>query len=176
MSPRCPPASGPAPAVAPSRVPPHSCSGAPAGEPAQARAQAPRHPRRARHRRPWGAVVLAGALAGCGGGVSLGIGIGWGDDDDPPRVALSASAATVPPGGGFTLWVDARDDGVVEQVDFFEVLPDGSRRWLRDDGVAPYELVLQAPVSPGVWRYQAVAYDNWGQRGYSEVLTITVQP
>lgn len=122
-------------------------------------------------------AAAACLLAACGGGISWGIGIGIGDDDDDaPRVSLSVQPAVVAPGGTFTLVADARDDGGVEQVDFFEVLPDGSRRFLREDTQRPHELVLQAPAAGGQWRYQAIAYDTWGQRGYSEVVTVTVQP
>lgn len=122
------------------------------------------------------AALLAVSLAACGDGVSLGIGIGIGDDDDAPRVSLFANPGVVPPGGTFILTADARDDGFVEQVDFFEVLPDGSRRLLHNDLHRPFELVLQAPLMAGQWQYQAVAYDNWGQRGYSPVIVVTVQP
>src|SRR5690606_5731617 len=69
------------------------------------------------------AAVLA--LAGCGGGIWVGIGD---DFDDPPAVSLTASSTQAPAGAGIRLIAAAADDDGIDVVEFYRYDGSGVRR------------------------------------------------
>lgn len=125
--------------------------------------------------RPW-AAALALALAGCGGGLYIGIGDG-GDFDDPPSVALTASATSLRGGQPLTLAAAASDDFGIDSVAFYRIEADGQFTRLGSDGQPPYtwDTVLPGAAPGTVVRYFARAQDSGGQRTDSAPVEVTVQ-
>lgn len=122
------------------------------------------------------AVLAACGLAGCGGGIYLGL--GYGDDlDQPPGVALTASASEALPGATVRLAAAATDDFGVDEVQFLRRHDDGSDSALGSDGNAPYELDIAVPAVPAgtVLRYLARAVDGARQSTDSTLVSITVR-
>jgi hypothetical protein len=121
-------------------------------------------------------LVLAIVLAGCGGGLYLGIG-GGSDGDQPPTVALAASASEGLPGAVVRLVAAATDDFGVDQVTFLRREANGADTVLATDTAEPYQLDITLPGAPActVLRYLARARDDAGQSGDSIVLEITVR-
>lgn len=122
-----------------------------------------------------GALLAASAalLAGCGGGVVIGIG----PDDDPPSVSLAASGTGAPPGGSVHLNAQASDDDYVLEVIFYRLDPGGGTTRLCIDTVASYD--CSGPIPAHAQRGSTVgffarAYDSVGQARDSAVLSITV--
>lgn len=117
------------------------------------------------------AAVLA--LAGCGGGIWVGIGD---DFDDPPAVSLTASSTQAPAGAGIRLIAAAADDDGIDVVEFYRYDGSGVRR-LGSDLQSPYELAVTVPSDGrGVLRVFARAYDFNGNAADSEVLSIAITP
>ena len=115
-------------------------------------------------------------LAGCGGGIY--IGLGYGDDlDQPPAVALTASASEALPGATVRLAAAATDDFGVDEVQFMRRNDDGSDSALGSDGSAPYQLDITVPAVPAgtVLRYLARAVDRARQSTDSSLVSITVR-
>ncbi|MBL8319168.1 MAG: hypothetical protein JNJ42_12225 [Burkholderiaceae bacterium] len=115
-------------------------------------------------------------LAGCGGGIYLGL--GWGDDLDlPPSVALTASVTEALPGATVRLAAAATDDFGIDQVIFLRREDDGSDTSIGSDGAEPYSLDIAIPAVPAgtVLRYYAQAVDGAQQRSNSELVSITVR-
>jgi hypothetical protein len=114
------------------------------------------------------ALVSAFALAGCGGGISIGLTYGFGDDLEgtPPSVSIAAPAGPVQAGQVITLVAAAfyRVDGVGTTL-------------LGSDGSAPYEWSTVVPTD-GRTTLQVFAHalDNSGQRSDSQVVSVTVVP
>jgi hypothetical protein len=115
-------------------------------------------------------------VAGCGGGIYLGL--GWGDDLDlPPSVALTASVTEALPGATVRLAAAATDDFGIDEVIFLQREDDGSDTSLGTDGSEPYALDTTVPaVAAGtVLRYYAQAVDGARQRSSSALVSITVR-
>ncbi len=120
-----------------------------------------------------GVLLAAALLAGCGGGVSIGIGIG--EDDDPPRVSLVVSPTQAVPGQTVTLLADARDDFGVDYVAFYQVLPSGGARRLDIVFVPPYQLSVVLPADAlNPTQFFARAVDGANQFGDSALATVQV--
>ena len=119
-------------------------------------------------RRRAGLVLAAALLAGCGGGISIGIG----PDDDPPRVTLAVSHLQAAPGQLLTLLANASDDYGVCCVDFFQVLSPGGRLvYLDTVRRPPYQLTVQLPLdAQDPTQFLARAVDEGGQWAESTVL------
>jgi hypothetical protein len=113
-------------------------------------------------------------MAGCGGGVFLGIGD---VNDQPPSVALTSSAAEAPAGTSVRLAAAASDDFGVDSVAFYREEAGGPPTLLATDVRPPYQVdtALPASATGTVWRYFARAFDGAGQHGDSAAVEITVR-
>lgn len=121
------------------------------------------------------ALMLTAALAGCGGG--LFIGVEFGDDDfGPPDVSLAAGQTTVRAGDTLRVVAAAADENGIDSVAFFRL--DGNTEvLLGSDGAAPYEWDLVVPADGrSTLRLFARATDGFGSRGDSALLTLAVTP
>jgi hypothetical protein len=114
----------------------------------------------------------AGAsLAGCGVGVSIGIG----PNDDPPNVSLAAAPSSAAPGERIGLVAAASDDYVVREVMFYRVDAGGSTLLGRDSS-APYAVETSLPAgATGEVRYFARAVDDAGQGADSQEVVVSVR-
>jgi hypothetical protein len=122
-------------------------------------------------------LCLASAmLAGCGGGLFLGVELG-GFGDQPPSVALSAAVGEAAAGDSVRLAAAASDDFGVDSVVFYRQEAIGPATLLASDTRPPYQIDTLIPASPPgtVWRYFARAFDGAGQHSDSEVVEITVR-
>ena len=122
------------------------------------------------------AVVCAMLLAGCGGGLFIGVELG-GPNDQPPSVALTAAVDQAPAGAAVRLAAAATDDFGVDAVSFYRQESTGPATLLGTDNLQPYQFDTTTPASPvgTVWRYFARAVDGAGQRSDSAVVEITVR-
>jgi hypothetical protein len=124
------------------------------------------------------ARVLAAAslaLAGCGGGIVIGLGSGY--DDFPPDVSLVINVDRAFAGDVLRLSAAASDDYGVDAVEFYRIEPGGSRTFLGADGRAPWTLDTPMPdviTSSGgnVARYIASAVDGAGQISDSTIVAV----
>jgi Bacterial Ig domain len=114
-------------------------------------------------------LVTALTLAGCGGGVYIGID---GSSDSPPDVQLSVTQSA---NNNVTLRADAWDDYAVRSVQFW--YDDGvspTSLLLYEDHSWPYEVATNIPRTPsGRVSYLARAIDDAGQTastGWTTVL------
>jgi hypothetical protein len=123
-------------------------------------------------------LVAAGLLlvAGCGGGVFLGVQLGD-SGDQPPNVALSSAVTEAPAGASVRLVAAASDDFGVDAVAFYRQEAAGPSTLLANDPLSPYQTDTVIPASPvgTVWRYFARAFDGAGQHSDSAVVEITVR-
>lgn len=118
-------------------------------------------------------LAAAALLAGCGGGFYWSIG-----DGDEPDVELAASPDIVSSGDDFELQAAVSDGvGFIDEVRFYR-LQDGARALLGVDTQSPYRLTVTAPLvtSTTTVQYVAYAWDEFGNRGESRAVTVTVQP
>ena len=119
-------------------------------------------------------------LAGCGGGVWLGVCDGCDDDgdDDPPSVALVVSPAQARSGDTVRLAAAASDDFAVREVEFYRLDALGNGVRLDTDTVSPYELDTTIPTGSGgsTVRYFARAIDDRHQRTDSASASVSVLP
>jgi hypothetical protein len=116
-------------------------------------------------------LAAGAALAGCYGGISVGIG----PDDDPPNVSLAAAPSSAAPGERIGLVAAASDDYRVREVQFFRVDP-GGERLLGRDGNEPFALETTLPSAAGsLVRYFARAVDDAGQEADSQEVVVTVR-
>ena len=124
------------------------------------------------------ALVPAVALAGCGGGISIGLNYGFGDDLDgtPPSVSIAAPTGPLQAGQVITLVAAASDASGIDSVAFYRVDGPGTTL-LGSDGGAPYEWSTVVPTD-GRTTLQlfARALDNTGQRADSQIVSVTVVP
>jgi len=120
------------------------------------------------------AVVLA--LAGCGGGLWIGIGDdGFDGFDDPPSVNLAASPDAARAGDVVRLAAAASDDFAIDHVAFFRLESDGSSLLLGTDTSAPYQLDAAMPTtSATVVQFFARAVDDRNQASDSALVGVTV--
>lgn len=122
------------------------------------------------------AVVLAGALlAGCGGGVYVGAGVGIGDfRDDPPSVSLTSAQTSVPRGATVRLAAAASDDHGIDYVAFYRLDGRGTTS-LGSDGRAPYTWDAQMPNDAvGSVQFVARAVDIDGNTADSTAVIVDV--
>ncbi|MGR6807731.1 hypothetical protein ACU6VI_15710 [Sphaerotilus natans] len=127
------------------------------------------------------AALSAGALglSGCGGGVSVGVGIeaGYGSSHDaPPTVSMSLSTASGAGGTTVRLSASPRDDYAITQVDFEMVYPGGAVQHLGSVRRPPWVLDISLPYGTGgsVLSLRARAWDDAGQSGLSGWSGISV--
>ncbi len=124
-------------------------------------------------RRTVGTLLLTAtlALAGCGGGVYVGID---GTRDNPPSVTLNVSRASAFAGDRIALDADARDDYAVDYVEFW--YDDGSGRnpqLMARDYNWPYAVDTVMPATPyGGVSYQAIAVDDAGHATSTSWITV----
>ena len=119
------------------------------------------------------AAVLALLLAGCGGGVFIGIGD---DGDEPPSVSLVAAVEVASPGETVWLAAAASDDFCLDDVAFYRVAPGGGALLLGDDGSRPFEWDAVVPEDArGEVQFFARARDCAGQDTDSAVVTVQVR-
>ncbi|MDP4299776.1 hypothetical protein [Leptothrix discophora] len=124
-------------------------------------------------RRAVGALLLTAtlALAGCGGGVYVGID---GSSDSPPAVTLNVSRSQAYAGDRIALDADARDDYAIKYVEFW--YDDGSGRATQlmvRDYSWPYAVDTVMPATPyGGVSYSAIAVDDAGHATYTSWKTV----
>lgn len=113
-------------------------------------------------------------LAACGGGVSIGFGIGDDFDRSPPSVSLAASPGSVAPGQPVRLVAAAADENGIDVVGFFR-LDNGQPTPLGTVGRPPYELTVTAPNDGRtVLTLFARAIDNVGNRADSALVDVSI--
>lgn len=119
------------------------------------------------------AAALLALAAGCGGGLYVDLGYGYGPDD-PPNVELATSADVASPGDVVRLAAAASDDFEVDRVSFYRI--EGSRTVLLEtDRSHPWQLDTAIPAGAvGSVRYFARAVDDIGQGRDSAVVTIVI--
>ena len=122
-----------------------------------------------------GLWATAALLAGCGGG--LWIGIGGGDwDDGTPSVSIATASAVAVAGGTLRVVAAAAGDNGIDRVDFFRR---DSAGWsfLGSDFQVPYEWPVPVPADGrSMLELFARATDRAGQQADSEVLQVPVVP
>lgn len=131
---------------------------------------------RGRLRRRWTPLcwLACTALAGCGGGVSIGFGLGDSIDRSPPSVSLAAAPTSVAAGQPVRLIAAAADENGIDVVAFFR-LDNGQQQPLGTLGRAPYELTVNAPDDGRtVLTVFARAIDNFGNRADSALVNVAV--
>jgi hypothetical protein len=114
-------------------------------------------------RRTVGALLLTAtlALAGCGGGVYVGLG---GNNDNPPNVSLAVSPTSAFAGDTINLAAAASDDFRVDKVEFWYSDGNGNVLRLSTDFAAPYTSSDTMQVTrSGSTFYMARAFDDVGQ-------------
>jgi hypothetical protein len=126
-----------------------------------------------------GAAVIT-ALAGCGGGIVIGLGGGSdGSFDNPPSVSLVSDISLARSGDLVHLAAAASDDFGVDSVEFFRIDPDGRTFSLGSDGRTPFDWDASMPnalaFGGNFVRFYAVATDGAGQRSQRSTLITVVQ-
>jgi len=123
------------------------------------------------YRRALSLVALL-ALAGCGGGLWVGIGDGF---DDPPSVNLAASPNAARSGEPVRLAAAASDDFGIDHVAFFRLESDGSALLLGTDTAAPYQLDVAMPTTTAnMVQFFARAVDDRDQASDSALVGVSV--
>lgn len=122
---------------------------------------------------PVAALVFCLGLAGCGGGLYIGIG---GDTDEPPSVSLVVDRGSAPAGSVLTFTAAASDDFRVRAVTLYRRDATGDVL-IGTDEQSPYLWDTALPASStGQVGYYARAEDDIGQRADSAVVTVQVLP
>src|SRR4051812_31851729 len=121
-------------------------------------------------------LVAAALVAGCGGGISIGIGGDFGDDVPPP-VSVASAATTVRAGQAVRFIAAASDaDSGIDNVSFYR-LDGNSGILLGTDVSSPYEIETIAPADGRTsLTIFARAQDRDGNRADSLTVTIDVTP
>lgn len=131
-------------------------------------------PGAARRARAALALVAGLGLAACGGGVSIGFGVGDDFDRSPPSVSLAASPGSVALGQPVRLVAAAADENGIDVVGFFR-LDNGQPTPLGTVGRPPYELTVTAPNDGRtVLTLFARAIDNLGNRADSALVDVFI--
>jgi hypothetical protein len=117
-------------------------------------------------------ALLGSLLAGCGIGLSVGIG----SDGEDPYVELTTDATSVLAGGTVRVRAFADDPDGIDQVWFYRL--DGER-WteLADchDDTRPYECDVPVPDDGRVEvQIRARAFDGWDDESDSNVVSVAV--
>ncbi len=121
-------------------------------------------------------ALAAAVLAGCGGGISFGIGIGDGFDDFPPSVSIATPVTSIQAGQMLTLVAAASDESGIDDVAFYRV-DGGTFTALGSDGSTPYEWTTVVPTDGRTTlTVFARARDNAGNTADSQAITIAVTP
>ncbi len=118
--------------------------------------------------------LAAALLAGCGGGLYIGL---EGSFDDPPSVSLVAASTHAAPGQRVRLAAAASDDDFVREVRFYRVDPNGRSTWLGSDDREPFDWDATIPPDAqrgSTIRFFARAEDSLGQSRDSETVSVTV--
>ena len=117
---------------------------------------------------------MAVALAGCGGGITIGFGGGSGFDNSPPSVSIAASSGTVTPGQALSLVAAAADESGIDTVIFFR-FDGGAATALGSLNRPPYEISTVVP-NDGRNSYAVFvrAIDNAGNRADSATLVLPI--
>jgi hypothetical protein len=129
------------------------------------------------------AAAAATALAGCGGGVAVGLDLGYAqviyetDFDERPNVSVAVSSNTARVGQTVRVIAAASDDFGVEEVIFYSVRESGEAEYISDARRPPYAIDVVIPSSPsGVIYFMARAVDTSGQYRDSALSAVTVLP
>ena len=123
--------------------------------------------------------VLPLLLAGCGGGVYVGVGYEWSDYsyggiDQPPAVSLAAGASVAAPGSAVRLVAAASDDYAVREVGFYLRDARGDILLATDRG-PPWEITTTVPLNAvAVVTYVARAVDDAGQVSAPALTSVQV--
>jgi hypothetical protein len=116
----------------------------------------------------WAAGLV---LVGC----ELSLGLGVGPGDDPPSVSLAAAPQSAAAGERIGLVAAASDDYAVVEVQFFRV-DVGGDTFLGADRSEPFALETTLPAGVvGSVRYFARAVDDAGQATSSAIVEVTVR-
>ncbi len=118
--------------------------------------------------------LLAALLAGCGGGLYVGIGGG----DELPAVNLIVDTSTASQGQALRFAAAATDDDQVMAVRLFRIDPEGGAVFVGIDEQAPYEWNTTVPdnaIRGSKLRYFARVTDSGGQTADSEWVDVTVR-
>ncbi len=129
------------------------------------------------------ALTFVSVLAGCGGGVAVGLDLGYGGvyyetpPDGRPAVSLASSATVARRGDPVRLVAAATDDYRVDSVTFFQVTAQGSLSPVTTLRSPPYSIDVVMPNSgESVVYFQARAVDDVGQYSDSSVIAINLIP
>jgi hypothetical protein len=129
------------------------------------------------------ALTLPLGLVGCGGGVAVGLDLGYGgvyyeadlsDDDRPPSVSIASSTNVARVGDAVRLIAAASDDYRVRAVEFFRV-DETSAILLARVSAPPYQIdTVVPPTNASAVFYMARAIDDVGQYRDSTFVTVTI--
>jgi hypothetical protein len=130
------------------------------------------------------ALTLSTGLVGCGGGVAVGLDLGYGgvyyeadlsEDDRPPSVSIASSTNVARVGDAVRLIAAASDDYRVRAVEFYRV-DESSTTLLARLSAAPYQIdTVIPPTTANAVFYMARAIDDVGQYRDSTFVTVTIQ-
>ena len=122
-------------------------------------------------------VLLAAlplALAGCGGGIYLGLGDGW--DDTPPSVSVVLPNGPVRAGDVLRISAAAADDDGIDSVAFYR-LDNGRAVLLGSDGREPFDWQLTVPADGRTTLTVYARATDWsGNRTDSATASVDVLP
>jgi len=123
---------------------------------------------------PLSRTLPALVLAGCGGGVFIGVGDRF--DDSPPSVSLATGSTRASPGQAVQFVAAASDESGIAQVDLLRL--DGSSAvFVAADPAAPYEFTIAAPTDGRATLVVfARATDHEGNTADSVAVTVTIGP
>lgn len=128
------------------------------------------------------ALTLTTLVMGCGGGLAVGIDLGYAglyyeDIDQRPTVSLAVSTDLARHGDVVRLVAAANDDHFVDNVTFFSVNRQGVAFPLVTLRSPPYTIdALITANADGIVYFMARATDDYGQYGDSALVGVRVVP